>query len=375
MKPVILAHVDKFAAAAGLGGRLHDPTAVPRGGRGKGQISKNFQTEVRSRFYLTKGPKHEILPRDVDQMRSPRRYGKAEPTEKLSRQSFPQREEFAKILENPDTAHLVLLPTSEANRAEPADSNAGSGCSQRVGGDDLDKRQGAVRRKATEKVCCDVRMRLRPGSAPPDRTPCPSRMSALEQSICKYAEEPTKSVVRPALGLTFDSLGEAYDYYSLHIWEIGFGVRYGKSRLNAERTMCMHEIVCGCSLLTLAVAQAKIYLEYLQKTGLLPLRRNAANERALEDDDQCRRICDLARAALEWVDQANSYPHRTEGYYRVTHFIMFISFEVAGVQARNMQTMVGDVENIGGAALMNRVQCDDNNAAMGEDGVSRENSS
>ena len=40
-----------------------------------------------------------------------------------------------------------------------------------------------------------------------------------------------------------------------------------------------------------------------------------------------------------------------------------------------MQTMVGDVENIGGAALMNRVQCDDNNAAMGEDGVSRENSS
>lgn len=78
----------------------------------------------------------------------------------------------------------------------------------------------------------------------------------------------------------------------------------------------------------------------------------------MEDDDQCRRICDLARAALEWVDQANSYPHRTE---------------VAGVQARNMQTMVGDVENIG--ALMNRVQCDDNNAAMGEDGVSRENSS
>uniref|UniRef100_A0A453JS61 Protein FAR1-RELATED SEQUENCE n=3 Tax=Aegilops tauschii subsp. strangulata TaxID=200361 RepID=A0A453JS61_AEGTS len=94
------------------------------------------------------------------------------------------------------------------------------------------------------------KFRLRPGSAPPDRTPCPSRMSALEQSICKYAEEPTKSVVRPALGLTFDSLGEAYDYYSLHIWEIGFGVRYGKSRLNAERTMCMHEIVCGCSVST-----------------------------------------------------------------------------------------------------------------------------
>ena len=97
----------------------------------------------------------------------------------------------------------------------------------------------------------------------------------------------------------------------------------------------------------------------------------------------------------------------------LSYLMQFISFEVAGVQARNMQTMVWDVENIGGesllveiscwqgqidyvfmmvrlkgdphgqriicadagAALMNRVQCDDNNAAMGEDGVSRENSS
>lgn len=89
--------------------------------------------------------------------------------------------------------------------------------------------------------------RLRLGSAPPDRTPCPSRMSALEESIRKYAEESTKSVVRPTLGLTFDSLGEAYDFYNLYSWEIGFGIRYGKSRLNAERTKCMQEIVCGCS--------------------------------------------------------------------------------------------------------------------------------
>lgn len=37
--------------------------------------------------------------------------------------------------------------------------------------------------------------RLRLGSAPPGRTPCPSWMSALEQSIGKYAEEPTKSVI------------------------------------------------------------------------------------------------------------------------------------------------------------------------------------
>ena len=73
-------------------------------------------------------------------------------------------------------------------------------------------------------------------------------MSALELSIRKYAEQPNKSVVRPELGLSFDSLGEAYDFYNLYSWEIGFGIKYGKSRLNAERTKSMQEIVCGCSV-------------------------------------------------------------------------------------------------------------------------------
>ncbi|XBI81819.1 hypothetical protein VPH35_090645 [Triticum aestivum] len=58
--------------------------------------------------------------------------------------------------------------------------------------------------------------RLRLGSAPPDRAPCPSRMSALELSVRKYREQPDKSVIRPELGLSFDSLGEAYDFYNLY---------------------------------------------------------------------------------------------------------------------------------------------------------------
>ena len=73
-------------------------------------------------------------------------------------------------------------------------------------------------------------------------------MSALELSIRKYDEQPDKSVVRPELGLSFVSLGEAYDFYNLYLWEIEFGIRYGKSRLNAERTKSMQEIVCGCSV-------------------------------------------------------------------------------------------------------------------------------
>ena len=40
-------------------------------------------------------------------------------------------------------------------------------------------------------------------------------------------------------------MGEAYDFYNLYSWEIGFEIRYEKSRLNVKRTKCMQEIVCG----------------------------------------------------------------------------------------------------------------------------------
>ena len=48
--------------------------------------------------------------------------------------------------------------------------------------------------------------RLRLRNAPPDRTLCASWMSALEQSIRKFDEELTKSVIKPEIGTSFDSL-------------------------------------------------------------------------------------------------------------------------------------------------------------------------
>jgi hypothetical protein len=60
-------------------------------------------------------------------------------------------------------------------------------------------------------------------------------MGALEKSIRSYPENIGQHVVEPAIGMTFDSLGEAYDFYNLYSWEHGFGVRYGKSELNPER--------------------------------------------------------------------------------------------------------------------------------------------
>jgi hypothetical protein len=88
------------------------------------------------------------------------------------------------------------------------------------------------------------------GRAPPDRTHCADRQSALEKSVRCFAEKLGDKVIDPCLGTTFDSIGEAYDFYNLYSWEHGFGIRYGKSRLNSAKTKCMQEIVCGCSVST-----------------------------------------------------------------------------------------------------------------------------
>ena len=175
---------------------------------------------------------------------------------------FPVREEFADNIEQPDPVPLLYLLQNGGDGEQGAiAANSGFGVAQLAGGDVSPDEQGDARRRrvasptrsaqSTDRVNPEApswTKRLRLGSAPPDRLPCPSRMTALELTIRKYAEQPDKSVMRPELGLSFDSLGEAYEFYNLYSWEIGFGIRYGKSRLNAQRRKTMQEIVRGCSV-------------------------------------------------------------------------------------------------------------------------------
>ncbi|KAM3309903.1 hypothetical protein ACQJBY_030918 [Aegilops geniculata] len=174
---------------------------------------------------------------------------------------FPVRDEFADSLDNPDPVPLAYLLEKGGANPEFGRGEDHSGIADILCDGVLTDAQGGAHQRRVESPTRSAQStgrvnpeapgwtkRLRLGSAPPDRVPCPSRMSALELSIRKYAEQPDKSVVRPELRLSFDSLGEAYDFYNLYSWEIGFGIRYGKSRLNTERTKSMQEIVCGCSV-------------------------------------------------------------------------------------------------------------------------------
>ena len=79
--------------------------------------------------------------------------------------------------------------------------------------------------------------RVRIGDAPPARITGPDHVCALEKSIRGFTDKPGGLVVIPEIG--FDSIEEAYDFYNMYSWEVGFGICYGKRRLNIERQKCM----------------------------------------------------------------------------------------------------------------------------------------
>ncbi|XBI43585.1 hypothetical protein VPH35_108338 [Triticum aestivum] len=89
--------------------------------------------------------------------------------------------------------------------------------------------------------------RVRVPKAADEREPIPSRMPALEASIRAFVNKKSKNVINPSIGTSFDSVEEGYEFYNLYSWEVGFGVRYAKSRLNVHRKKCMQEIVCACA--------------------------------------------------------------------------------------------------------------------------------
>nr|XP_051204419.1 uncharacterized protein LOC127317860 [Lolium perenne] len=77
--------------------------------------------------------------------------------------------------------------------------------------------------------------RHRVGKAPPERALNSSRVTALERTLHEFPARSNGEVILPEVGVSFDSIGEAYDFYNLYSWERGFRVRYGKSRLNVDR--------------------------------------------------------------------------------------------------------------------------------------------
>ncbi|KAE8786714.1 hypothetical protein D1007_39406 [Hordeum vulgare] len=90
--------------------------------------------------------------------------------------------------------------------------------------------------------------RFRHGKIPDQREPKQGRVSALGQAMRSYVDRKSGHVVAPEIGTEFDSLDEAFEFHNLYSWEIGFGIRYGQCRRNAQKSRTVQDFVCGCAV-------------------------------------------------------------------------------------------------------------------------------
>ncbi|KAM0894874.1 hypothetical protein ACQ4PT_024185 [Festuca glaucescens] len=104
---------------------------------------------------------------------------------------------------------------------------------------------GAAEGAHTSSSSVGWKPRPRGPAVPDERPPSVRRVPALEAALRGFANRKSDVIVNPTMGVVFDSLPEAYEFYNLYSWESGFGIRYGKSRQNVRGSKCMQEIVCG----------------------------------------------------------------------------------------------------------------------------------
>jgi hypothetical protein len=71
-------------------------------------------------------------------------------------------------------------------------------------------------------------------------------MSAVEAAMRASTDKKTAQIFYPTTGIVFDSLEEAYEFYNLYSWEVGFGIRYGISNINKVNKYKTKQIIeCG----------------------------------------------------------------------------------------------------------------------------------
>nr|XP_051193506.1 protein FAR1-RELATED SEQUENCE 5-like [Lolium perenne] len=90
------------------------------------------------------------------------------------------------------------------------------------------------------------KQRFRRGEIPDSRPASSGRKSALETAMRRCRDKHSDVIIEPELGMEFDSLPEAFDFYNIYSWEIGFGIRYGSSRINPAKSKVRQDITCGC---------------------------------------------------------------------------------------------------------------------------------
>ncbi|CAM0946453.1 unnamed protein product [Alopecurus aequalis] len=128
----------------------------------------------------------------------------------------------------------------------PSESQYAAACHQMA--EEMREAAAAPPRKMfmrTENSLYIKRKRTAKGVELPTGRP-PSEVGAIETALRASVTKKTTEIFYPTKGMVFDSVEEAHQFYNLYSWEVGFGVRYGRSNNNkGNNYRSMQQIECA----------------------------------------------------------------------------------------------------------------------------------
>ena len=95
------------------------------------------------------------------------------------------------------------------------------------------------------KFCWSCRKSAREG---PSARIAVNEESAITRALSQAARNRGSPIFQPLEGTLFSSSEEARDFFNLYSWEIGFGIRYGRSNKNNKGYTTRQDIVCSCEV-------------------------------------------------------------------------------------------------------------------------------
>jgi len=76
------------------------------------------------------------------------------------------------------------------------------------------------------------------------RVPGAWNYGAVERALRDTSSCGQICIFEPVVGKLFDSTEEAFEFFNMYSWKIGFDVRFGRSRMNKVGRRTRQDIVC-----------------------------------------------------------------------------------------------------------------------------------
>jgi len=118
----------------------------------------------------------------------------------------------------------------------------------RITGQDLPDDGGAAGLAAPWDHFSLTSSRCKPAREGPNARIVCNEESAVVSALKRGFKGPGCTIFYPYEGTIFNSCEEAREFYNLYSWEVGFGIRYGRSNKNNKGYTTRQDIVCSCEV-------------------------------------------------------------------------------------------------------------------------------